>query len=164
MPPLLALDATLELASAGGVQRLPLEQFILGNRRTALRPDQLLTAVLVPKPAAARAAGHFVKLGARRYLVISIVMVGAALEVAQDGRVALARLAVGACATVAKRLPDAEQALARAPCDDRLASRLQPGHMSGLTPIDDMRASAGYRSDVALTLVGRAVSELAAGL
>ena len=164
VPPLLALDATLELASLEGVQRLPLDEFILGNRRTALRPDQLLSAVLVPKPAAARAAGHFVKLGARRYLVISIVMVGAALEVGQDGRVAVARLAVGACAPVARRLPAAEQALAGAPCDDRLGALLQPEHVGGLSPIDDMRASAAYRSDVALTLLRRAVTELAAGL
>jgi CO/xanthine dehydrogenase FAD-binding subunit len=164
VPPLLALDATLELASLEGVQRLPLDAFILGNRQTALRPDQLLSAVLVPKPAAARAAGHFVKLGARRYLVISIVMVGAALEVGQDGRVAVARLAVGACAPVARRLPAAEQALAGAPCDDRLGGLLQPEHVGGLSPIDDLRASAAYRSDVALTLLRRAVTELAAGL
>ena len=164
VPPLLALDATLELASLEGVERLPLDAFILGNRRTALRPDQLLSAVLVPKPAAARAAGHFVKLGARRYLVISIVMVGATLEVGQDGRVAVARLAVGACAPVARRLPAAEQALAGAPCDDRLGALLQPEHVGGLSPIDDLRASAAYRSDVALTLLRRAVTELAAGL
>jgi CO/xanthine dehydrogenase FAD-binding subunit len=164
VPPLLAMDATLELASLEGVQHLPLDAFILGNRRTARRPDQLLSAVLVPKPAAARAAGHFVKLGARRYLVISIVMVGAALEVGQDGRVAVARLAVGACAPVARRLPAAEQALAGAPCDDRLGALLQPEHVGGLSPIDDMRASAAYRSDVALTLMRRAVTELAAGL
>jgi CO/xanthine dehydrogenase FAD-binding subunit len=164
VPPLLALDATLELASLEGVQRLPLDAFILGNRQTALRPDQLLSAVLVPKPAAARAAGHFVKLGARRYLVISIVMVGAALEVGQDGRVAVARIAVGACAPVARRLPAAEQALAGAPCDDRLGALLQPEHVGGLSPIDDLRASAVYRSDVALTLLRRAVTELAAGL
>jgi CO/xanthine dehydrogenase FAD-binding subunit len=164
VPPLLAMDATLELASLEGVERLPLDAFILGNRRTALRADQLLSAVLVRKPATARAAGHFVKLGARRYLVISIVMVGAALEVGRDGRVAVARLAVGACAPVARRLPAAEQALAGAPCDDRLGALLQPEHLGGLSPIDDLRASAAYRSDVALTLLRRAVTELAAGL
>ena len=120
--------------------------------------------MLVPKPQARRAAGHFVKLGARRYLVISLVMVGATLEVGDDGRVAAAGLAVGACAPVARRLPAAERALAGAPCDERLGALLQPEHVSGLAPIDDVRASAAYRSDVALTLVRRAVSELAAAL
>jgi len=97
VPPLLAQGAVVELASLDGREQLPLGDFIRGNRRTVLRPDQLLTAVLVPKPKAPRAAGHFVKLGARRYLVISLVMVGASLEVGRNGRVEVARLAVGAC-------------------------------------------------------------------
>jgi CO/xanthine dehydrogenase FAD-binding subunit len=164
VPPLLALDAAVELASLDGREQLPLGEFIRGNRRTARRPDQLLTAMLVPKPKAARAAGHFVKLGARRYLVISLVMVGAALEVGRDGRVDVARLAVGACSPVAMRLPAAERALAGALCDHRLSALLQPEHVTGLTPIDDVRASAAYRSDVALTLVRRAVTELVEAL
>jgi len=164
VPPLLAQGAMVELASRAGRERMRLEEFILGNRRTARRPEQLLSAVLVPKPAARRAGGHFVKLGARRYLVISLVMVGATLEVGDDGRVAAAGLAVGACAPVARRLPAAERALEGAPCEERLGALLQPEHVSGLAPIDDVRASAAYRSDVALTLVRRAVSELAARL
>ncbi len=164
VPPLLAMDARVELASLEGVQRFPLTEFIQGNRRTARRPDQLLTAVLVPKPRTGRAGGHFLKLGARRYLVISIVMVGATLEVEADGRVAAARIAVGACAPVARRLPAAERALVGQPCDDRLGARVQPEHLAELAPIDDIRASAAYRSDVALTLVRRTLNELAARL
>jgi CO/xanthine dehydrogenase FAD-binding subunit len=161
VPPLLALGATVELSARTGREVLPLDDFILGNRRTARRPDQLLTAVLVPKARTARAAGHFLKLGARRYLVISIVMVAVALEVADDGRVAAAGLAVGACSPVARRLPEAERALCGQPCDRHLADALQPQHLAGLAPIDDLRASAAYRADVALTLARRAVSELA---
>jgi len=161
VPPLLALDAAVELSSLESREVVPLADFILGNRRTARRPDQLLTAVLVPKPGAARAGSHFLKLGARRYLVISIVMVGAALEIDADGRVAAARLAVGACAPVARRLPDAEAALRGRPCDERLGRWVQPAHLAPLAPIDDVRASAGYRGDVALTLVRRTLSELA---
>jgi CO/xanthine dehydrogenase FAD-binding subunit len=161
VPPLLALGAAVELSAQTGREVLPLDDFILGNRRTARRPDQLLTAVLVPKPRTARAGGHFLKLGARRYLVISIVMVAVALEVANDGRVAAAGLAVGACSPVARRLPEAERALCGQPCDRHLADALQPEHLAGLAPIDDLRASAGYRADVALTLARRAVSGLA---
>ncbi len=161
VPPLLALGAAVELSAQAGGEVLPLAEFTLGNRRTARRPDQLLTAVLVPKPKAARAGGHFLKLGARRYLVISIVMVAVALEVGEDGRIAAAGLAVGACSPVARRLAAAEQALCGLPCDQRLAEALQPEHLAVLAPIDDLRASAAYRSDVALTLARRAVSELA---
>jgi CO/xanthine dehydrogenase FAD-binding subunit len=164
VPPLLALDAVVELASIDRVEHLPLSEFIQGNRRTARRPDQLLTAVLVPKPEAPRAGGHFLKLGARRYLVISIVMVGATLEVEPDGRIARAGIAIGACAPVARRLPEAERALAGATCGPGLGARVRPEHLAGLAPIDDVRASAGYRSDVALTLVRRTLDEMAARL
>ena len=76
MPNLLALDASVELASVDGRRVLPLADFVLGNRKTARQSNELATALLVPKPARP-ARSVFLKLGARRYLVISIVMVAA---------------------------------------------------------------------------------------
>jgi CO/xanthine dehydrogenase FAD-binding subunit len=160
VPPLLALDARVELADAAGSRSVALADFILGNRRTMLRADQLLTAILVPKPAHA-ARSHFAKLGAREYLVVSIAMVAATLEV-DAGRVRAARLAVGACSPVARRLPQAEALLAGASCDAKLGELLRPEHLAGLSPIDDVRASAAYRLDAALTLLRRVLGELGA--
>jgi CO/xanthine dehydrogenase FAD-binding subunit len=152
-PCLLALDAELEIAGAGGVRRLPVADFLLGVRRTALAPGELVTALRVGRPAhPARSA--FVKLGARRYLVISIAMVAGVIE-ERDGRVAAARIAVGACSPVARRLPALEAALAGAPLDRRLGERLDLVHLAPLAPIDDMRGSAAYRSDVVATLLRR---------
>src|SRR5262249_12973399 len=111
VPALLALDAVVELAGPGGERSLPLERFILGPRRTALQTGELATAIRVPKPRGA-ARSHFLKLGARKYLVISIVMVAATIEVAADGRVAAAKVAVGACSPVAQRLRMLEMRLA----------------------------------------------------
>ena len=165
VPPLLALDAEVELASRRGRRALPLAEFVLGNRRTALRPDELVTRGPGAEAAAARALGHFVKLGARRYLVISIVMVAAALEVGRDGRIAVARLAVGACSPVARRLPAARAGAGRRALRRPAWARLSAARASGAAgPIDDVRASAAYRRDAALTLVRRAVAELAARL
>ena len=90
------------LAGARPRQRSPLEGFIIGNRRTRLRPDELMTAIVIPSPAA-DACSTFFKLGARRYLVISIAMVAACLEL-KEGRIRDARVAVGACSEVAQRL------------------------------------------------------------
>jgi CO/xanthine dehydrogenase FAD-binding subunit len=160
VPPLLTMDAEVELTSADRSECLPLDQFILGNRRTARRPDQLLTAIRVAKPESRRGAGHFLKLGARRYLVISIVMVAANLELDGAGRIVSARLAVGACSPVARRLPAAEAALRGEAADANVASLIQPGHLAPLDPIDDVRAGAAYRRDVALTLVRRTLAEL----
>ena len=79
VPPLLALDAEVELASAAGRRRVPLAQFIAGNRKTLRRADEILAAVLVPRRVE-DAASAFLKLGARRYLVISISMVAVVLQ------------------------------------------------------------------------------------
>src|SRR6202453_4980321 len=102
VPPLLILDAEVELVSPRGLRRLPLSQFITGNRRTLLAPDEILTAVVMPAPARPLRSS-FLNLGARRYLVISIVMVAAALDII-DGVVHDARIAVGCCSAVARRM------------------------------------------------------------
>jgi CO/xanthine dehydrogenase FAD-binding subunit len=158
VPPLLAMDARVEIADAAGRTSMALADFILGNRKTALRPGQLLTAVLVPKPAHA-ARSHFLKLGAREYLIVSIVMVAATLEI-DAGRVRTARIAVGSCSPVAQRLTLAEAALAGKPCDEALGELLRAEHLEALSPIDDVRASGEYRLDAALTLARRVLNQL----
>jgi len=160
VPPLLALDARIEIADAAGSKNMALADFILGNRKTALQPGQLLTAVLVPKPAHA-ARSHFLKLGAREYLVVSIAMVAATLEL-EAGQVRAARIAVGACSPVAQRLPLAEAVLAGKPCDAHLGGSVRAEHMAALAPIDDVRASGEYRMEAALTLVRRVLNHLGA--
>ena len=156
VPPLLALDASVELAGPAGRRVLPLAEFILGPRRTALAPDELMVAIRVPRSLEA-ARSRFLKLGARRYLVISIVMVAAQLALDERGRVADARIAVGSCSAVACRLAGLERALAGAEAGAGLAALVRPEHLAPLRPIDDVRATAAYRLDAARTLVGRAL-------
>jgi len=160
VPPLLALDARVEIADLGGSANVALPDFILGNRRTLLRQDQLLTAILIPKPAFT-ARSRFAKLGARRYLVVSIVMAAATLEV-DAGRVRVARVAVGAASAVAQRLPLLEAALIGQDCDANLGEQVQAGHLLPLAPIDDVRASREYRLDGSLALVRRVLADLGA--
>ncbi len=160
VPALLALDAEVELASRDGVRRLPLASFITGVRKTALLPGELVTALHVPRPRH-EARSAFLKLGARRYLVISIAMASVVVEVS-NRTVAAARIAVGACSPVAQRLPDLERALVGASADMHLGEQVQPGHLAPLSPIDDVRGSAGYRTDVALVLLRRLLSTVAA--
>jgi len=157
-PNLLALEASIELASLGGVRQLRLQQFLTGYRQTACRSDEIVTAILVPKPRNA-ARGHFCKLGARKYLVISIVMVAGVLEADATGRVVGARVAIGACSAVPQRLPMLEAALAGQPLA-AAAGLATAEHLAGLAPIDDVRASAAYRRAAALALT----RDLLAGL
>jgi CO/xanthine dehydrogenase FAD-binding subunit len=156
VPPLLALDAEVELVSTEGVRRMPLSEFIVGNRKTLRRPDEILTHVIVPR-GVDDAASVFLKLGARRYLVISIAMVAVVVKTNERGNVAESRIAVGSCSAVAQRLKGLERALVGAPARAGLGARVMSEHLAGLAPIDDVRATASYRRDAALTLVARAL-------
>lgn len=157
VPPLLTLDAEVELASLRGTRRLPLADFLTGPRRTARASDELLTAIHIPS-AATEGRSHFLKLGARAYLVISIAMCAARLVV-RDGMVTHAALAVGACSPVATRLPEAEAALTGHPLDpSRITDALIAPRLS---PIADARADAAYRTRAAADLMRRTVAALA---
>ncbi|MET3578867.1 CO/xanthine dehydrogenase FAD-binding subunit [Mesorhizobium robiniae] len=155
VPALLVLDAEVELRSVAMVRHLPLERFIVGSRRTELQPGEMVTAIRVPKDAATGTSA-FIKLGARRYLVISIAMAAARLTI-EDGIVGNAAVAVGSCSAVAKRLPGVEAALRGLPLDHSLAAAIQSAPMDELSPIGDVRGSAEYRLDAAREIVARAV-------
>ena len=160
VPPLLALDASVELMSAHGPRQLPLQQFILGNRRTALRDGELVTRLLIPKTAT-EGVSAFLKLGARKYLVISISMVAARLATDEAGKIASAAVSVGSCSEVAQRLPDLEAALIGAGPSEDLTERVKPEHLSSLSPIDDVRAPAAYRIDASEELIRRTIANVA---
>lgn len=155
VPPLLALDAKVELTSTEGKRRVPLAQFITGNRRTLRGPNEILTAVLVPRRLE-DAASAFLKLGARRYLVISISMVAAVVQ-AKAGGLIEAHVAVGSCSASAQRLDDLEKDLVGLPANAGISAVVREEHLLPLSPIDDVRATAQYRRDASLTLVRRAL-------
>jgi CO/xanthine dehydrogenase FAD-binding subunit len=156
VPPLLALDAEVGLISQAGSRRMSLADFIVGNRKTVRRPDEILANVIVPRTLD-DARSVFLKLGARRYLVISIAMVAAVVQTDNAGRVAEARIAIGSCSAVARRLTALERALVGIPARIGLGTIAQAEHLAQLSPIDDVRATASYRNDAALTLVRRAL-------
>ena len=165
IPPLLALNARVQLSSLRGQRELPIERFVLGNRRTALATDELLTAIVIPARSP-RGVSTFLKLGHRRYLVISIVMVAVTLDFDATDRVSACGIGVGACSAVARRLADLERALlgvARADVPV-VARRLLAADdaLAPLAPIDDIRATGVYRLAAARCLLERALSELAA--
>jgi len=163
VPPLLALGAEVDIASPGGVRRLPLDAFLTGVRMTALQRGELVTAVHVPEhPAAARSA--FLKLGSRAYLVISTAMVAVVVTPDEAGRVAAARVAVGACSPVACRLPALEAALlGKAMTGPDMAAQARAAHLSPLSPISDVRGTSSYRNDAVLELIRRALAAVVSG-
>jgi CO/xanthine dehydrogenase FAD-binding subunit len=162
VPPLLALDAKVELVSQAGIRTIPLADFIVGNRKTERKTDEILTAVLVPRTLE-NVPSTLVKLGARRYLVISISMVAVVVQLSDDPilanrRVLEARIAVGSCSAVAQRLRALEADLAGASARNGLGPLVKPQHVAVLSPIDDVRATGQYRMDASLRLVQRALN------
>jgi CO/xanthine dehydrogenase FAD-binding subunit len=155
VPPLLALEAQVELASASGTRRMPLADFVQGNRRTRRTPGELVVAIHVPRHAEG-ARSSFLKLGHRRYLVISIAMVAATLELDAAGCIARCAFAVGACSAVAQRLHALESRLVG--LDPVAAAQaVSRSDLACLSPIDDVRGTAGYRLDAVGVLLGRAI-------
>ena len=132
-----------------------------GNRRTVRADDELVTGLVVPAPLdGTTVRSAFEKLGSRAYLVISIAMVAAVAEIAADRRITRLRIAVGACSEVAQRLPALEAELAGLPASRATAGLVRAEHFAGLRPIDDVRGSAEYRRDAALTVVRRALERV----
>ncbi|MGX9350395.1 FAD binding domain-containing protein [Shimia sp. W99] len=158
VPPLLALDAQVEVASVEGTRHVALSDFLIGVRQTALRPGEMVVAVHVPLGAGG-GQSVFHKLGARRYLVISIAMV-AARVVSEQGVIKDAAIAVGACSPAAQRLSRVENSLRGVPLRDAAATLRRVDIDPALSPISDVRGSSTYREDVAFELVRRALLDL----
>jgi N-methylhydantoinase B len=157
-PVLMALDAHVVLQSARGTRRMAATDFVLGPRRTACAVDELVVAIEVPTRGA-RAGSAFLKLGGRRYLVISISMVAVVVDVDEAGSVRHAGVAVGSCSARAQRLPVLERRLVGRPAGPGLVDRIDPADLAPLTPIDDLRASSAYRLDATATLIRRALAD-----
>lgn len=160
VPPLLALEAMVELAGSEGTRLLPLGDFLIGPRQTARAPGELVVALHIPGAALAGRSA-FVKLGARAYLVISIAMVAARI-VTEGGRIREASLAVGACSGTARRLGGLETAIVGLMPAEAIRAITEARLAAHLSPIDDVRASAAYRLSAATELTRRALQEATA--
>ncbi|RZT29019.1 FAD binding domain-containing protein [Cupriavidus agavae] len=155
VPPLLALQAEVELASMRGERRLALGDFLRGRQQTALAADELLVAISFPLPAA-RDRTAFVRCTNRDGMALAVVSAAVHLRLADGGALARAAICVGGASAVPRRLHGLEAAL----------TGLQPSAMAGiiagaalpeLSPIDDCRATATHRIDLARLAVTRAV-------
>jgi len=156
VPPLLTLDARLVLQAQAGKREVALSDFILGNRQTALKAGEIVTDILIPKEIEQGRSG-FLKLGARKYLVISVVMVAGLVFVDKEGKVVNVNVSVGSCSETAVTLPELEADLIGQQYSPNL---ITSNHLRHLTAIDDHRGTAAYRMDAALTLIKRLLSDL----
>ena len=164
MPALLCLDAIVRVSSQGNARDIALQDFVTGNRQTTLAAGEIVTELLLPKTST-EGDSYFLKLGARKYLVISIAMVAVRLQTDNNNLITNAALSVGSCSVVASRLPELEQyligKLLTPDLAPELANSITQQHVSGLSPIDDVRATATYRHSAAAELIRRSIVTLA---
>jgi CO/xanthine dehydrogenase FAD-binding subunit len=159
-PALLAAGAVVRLAGAeGGRRERPLTEFFVGYRKTALRPGEIVTHVLVPL-AGRPIAGRFEKVGLRNADAISVVC--AACEIELDGSTCrAARIGLGAVAAVPVRALAVEAALRGREITADVAAECARLVHENISPIDDVRASAQYRGWVAEAVVSRMITDTA---
>jgi xanthine dehydrogenase small subunit len=152
-PLLMALDASVQLASRRGRRTIPLASFFASYRRTALAPDELIAAIEIPKPLPKFV--RFYKVAKRRMDDISTIATAMAMDWDESGRIARARFAFGGVAPVPLRVLAAEDAILGRRWNDAAVEHVQAALHRTLEPIGDHRGSAEYRLAVAKSLVAK---------
>ena len=164
VPPLVTLDAKIELASPSGNRILPILDFLLGPGQSAIKHNEILTHIHLPSEST-RGCSSFRKLGARKYLVISIAMVAGRLVV-ENEQVKDIALCVGSCSATAVRLSAIEAEITGQLVETLLAGNALDDLVSAdrlanyLSPIDDIRADAQYRIIAASKMVSGVLRDL----
>jgi xanthine dehydrogenase small subunit len=152
-PPLIALGASLLLLGPDGERELPLEDFFHDYRRTDRRPGEIVALIRIPLPVPGSEFSVY-KVSKRLDQDISAVCGAFALRL-QNGLIAEARLSYGGMAATPKRARLAENALVGRPWNSATAEAAAAAMARDFTPLDDMRASAGYRTLTAKNLLRR---------
>ncbi len=159
--PLIALGASLVLRSVNGRRVVPLGEFYTGVRKTVMRPDEMLVDILVPAMKASE-CGVFVKIGLRRAQAISIVNAAVVLRI-EDGKVSKAAITLGAVAPTIIHAARAEEFLVGKALDEGTIDQAARLAQAAARPIDDVRGSAAYRSEMVRVAVLRGLRSLAQG-
>jgi xanthine dehydrogenase small subunit len=150
-PMLLALDASVTLASARSRRKIPLTAFFTAYRQSVLEPGELILAIEIPKPLPSY--GRFYKVAKRRMDDISTVAAGFSADLDSTGRVTRARFAFGGVAPIPLRVYAAEEAILGERWNKTPIKRVQSALENSLNPISDHRGSADYRREAAKSLI-----------
>lgn len=155
-PVLMALDAATAVISADGQRDVPLYEFITGPRQTILAQNELLAAIIVPRPPAHFGAAY-ARFGLRNGNAIAVASVAASLAFNDDGTIHKARIVLGAVAPVPTLVDAANLWLEGRKFDDDALDEAARAAMAAAQPISDLRGSAEYRRDLVGVLTKRAL-------
>lgn len=161
VPPLVALGATIEIASTGGMRLVPVESCITGPGKTALAPGEIFTTLHIPVPPT-RSGNAFSRFSPRAAMDIGIASVAASVTLDTDGRCTDCRIALGAVSPVPLRATASEAALHGERITPALADLAGELAAAATRPISDIRGSASYRRAIVRTLTTRVIQQAAA--
>lgn len=158
-PSLIVLKARLSLTGSKGTRVVRLEDFFKGPGATVLKKGELITSIQVP-PMAAGSGAAYLKLGRRAGVDLALVGVAGFLLLSGKGRdVKEAGLAIASCAPVPKRVKKAEEVLLSGSLTEARMKEAARVAAEGVSPIDDIRASAWYRKEMVEVLAYRALEK-----
>lgn len=156
-PVLMALEASVVIVGPAGERRLRIDDLLTGYRETALERGELLVAIEIPDPGPG-AGSAFLKLGVRRAMEISIVCVGARVQLADDGAISSSGIGLGSVAPRTVRPTGSEELLRGCQPTSELLAEAGRAALGVCNPIDDLRASAEYRRAMVPVMVERALT------
>lgn len=158
-PALVALDAQVTIAGVDGTRQIPLADLFVGPRKTALRFDELLVDIIIPKENVGKPTA-FLKFGLRKGQALALVNVAASFWVDEKTNAFKdPAISLGAVAPKVIRSPEAETYLAGRTISEEAMSEAGRLAVTDAKPISDFRASAEYRRDLIAVLTKRALGE-----
>ena len=156
---MLALNASVKLESPEGKRTVPLSEFFIGPEQTVIKPDELMTEVIIPIE---DGISTFIKLGRRKAFTLSVASAAAYARV-KNGKFEEVRVALGAVAPTPLRVNKAEDTLRGQELNEENIDKAAQKVKEQCCPITDVRASAEYRTEMSYVLTKRALKKVGFG-
>ena len=157
---LFAWDAIVELTGEQGVRQIPIQDFYISAGKVDLHPDEVQTAILIPKASYENCFGHYIKYAMRNAMDIATTGCSVNAVLSEDRKtIVRARIAYGVAGPVPMRAPAAEAAAAGKPVSQETADTFAAAVLEDIRPRDSWRASKAFREHIAVELARRCLTE-----
>jgi len=160
LPPLMAYEAQFRLLSNRGEVVVPAEEFFIGPKETILKPDQLLTQIILPLPHE-RTYGSWIKIGKRKAVVIATITLALVVKMAEDNKtIKEVRTCLGSVAPTPIEIKEIRKKMVGKKFNQLDFDQSGQIVEDKIAPIDDIRGTREYRKDVAKEIMMNALEEI----